>query len=205
MSHSAASPITVLPMDEFNQTLISHVHPPDWVNPTPQARYDLVVIGGGTAGLVVAAGAAGLGVGLKVALIERELLGGDCLNVGCVPSKCIIRSSRVVADLRDSTTFGIEAGNPQVDFPAVMSRMRRLRAKISPHDSAQRFQKLGVDVFLGDGCFADRQTIQVGESRLRFKKAVIATGTSAAKLSIPGLEAAGYLTNETVFSLTDRP
>jgi pyruvate/2-oxoglutarate dehydrogenase complex dihydrolipoamide dehydrogenase (E3) component len=205
MSDSAALPITVLPMDEFNQTLVSYVHPPNWVNPSPQALYDLVVIGGGTAGLVVAAGAAGLGVGLKVALIERNLLGGDCLNVGCVPSKCIIRSSRVVAEMRDAQEFGIQPCDPEVNFPAVMARMRRLRAEISPHDSAQRFQDIGVDVFLGSGSFIDSQTIQIGESALRFKKAVIATGARAAKLSIPGLEEAGYLTNETVFSLTDRP
>jgi pyruvate/2-oxoglutarate dehydrogenase complex dihydrolipoamide dehydrogenase (E3) component len=185
MTRFDIQPVTVPPMDEANQTLVSYVHPPDWVNPTPQALYDLVVVGAGTAGLVVAAGAAGLGLGLKVALVERHLMGGDCLNVGCVPSKCIIR--------------------PQVDFSAVMARMRHLRAKISPNDSAQRFQKLGVDVFLGDGRFVDGQTLQVGEQALRFKKAVIATGARAVKPAIAGIEAVGYLTNETVFSLTERP
>ena len=147
-TQSSFSRVDVLPLDEYNQILVSQVHPPEWVNPVPQACYDLVVIGAGTAGLVVAAGAAGLGLGLKVALVERYLMGGDCLNVGCVPSKCMIRSSRVVAEMRDADRFGIHSPNSiEVDFAAVMSRMRRLRAGISHHDSAERFQKLGVDVF----------------------------------------------------------
>jgi pyruvate/2-oxoglutarate dehydrogenase complex dihydrolipoamide dehydrogenase (E3) component len=206
MSNSAFQNISVSPMDEYNQTLVSHVHPPDWVNPKPADCYDLVVIGAGTAGLVVAAGAAGLGLGLKVALIEKHLMGGDCLNVGCVPSKCIIRSSRVVAEMRDASAYGIHAPERiEVDFPAVMQRMRRLRAEISPHDSAERFQNIGVDVFLGSGRFSSDNTIKVGDRTLRFKKAVIATGARAARLSIEGIEEAGYLTNETVFSLTERP
>lgn len=101
------SSVNLSPMDEYNQQLLAHVHPPDWVNPTPAALYDLVVIGAGTAGLVTAAGAAGLNIGLKIALIERNLMGGDCLNVGCVPSKCLIRSSRVAAQMRDAERFGI--------------------------------------------------------------------------------------------------
>ncbi|MEM7726428.1 MAG: mercuric reductase [Cyanobacteria bacterium P01_A01_bin.45] len=206
MSSSAFERVTVPPMDEYNQKLISHVHPPDWVNPKPVDCYDLVVIGAGTAGLVVAAGAAGLDVGLKVALVERHLMGGDCLNVGCVPSKCVIRSSRVVADIRDSEPFGIHPPQDiQVDFPAVMARMRQLRAGISHVDSAPRFQKLGVDVFLGEGRFTGENTIQVEDKVLKYKKAVIATGARAARLSTPGIEEAGYLTNETVFSLTTKP
>lgn len=206
MSQSAFQRVNVSPMDEYNQTLVSYVHPPDWVNPVPADCYDLVVIGAGTAGLVVAAGAAGLGVGLKVALIERHLMGGDCLNVGCVPSKCLIRSSRVVADMRDSQPFGIEPPEQiAIDFPAVMARMRRIRAGISPNDSAERFQNIGIDVFLGEGRFASDRSIEVGDKTLRFKKAAIATGARATSLPIPGIEEAGYLTNETVFSLTDRP
>ncbi len=193
-------------MDEHNQKLISYVHPPDWANPQPADCYDLVVIGAGTAGLVVAAGAAGLGLGLKVALIEKHLMGGDCLNVGCVPSKCVIRSSRVVADMQDAAPFGIKPPEHiEVDFPAVMERMRRLRAGISHVDSAPRFQKLGVDVFLGEGRFEENGTVKVGDCTLRYKKAVIATGARALHPSIPGIEIAGYLTNETVFSLTQRP
>ncbi|MCY6492537.1 mercuric reductase [Leptolyngbya sp. GGD] len=196
----------ISPDDVHNQLLVSRVHPPDWVNPQPSDRYDLVVLGAGTAGLVVAAGAAGLGIGLKVALIEKHLMGGDCLNVGCVPSKCMIRSSRVVAEMRDARSFGvIPPDTIEVDFPAVMERMRQLRAGISENDSADRFKKLGVDVFLGEASFLDRDRIQVGDRVLNFKKAVIATGARARDPEIPGLAEAGYLTNETVFSLTDRP
>lgn len=196
----------ILPLDEFNQTLISQVHPLDWVNPEPVDRYDLVVIGAGTAGLVVAAGAAGLGLGLKVALVEKHLMGGDCLNVGCVPSKCLIRSSRVAAQMRDSDRFGIASPDEIViDFPAVMARMRRLRAGISHHDSAQRFQSLGVDVFLGEARFVSRNQVEVDRSILNFKKAVIATGARAVCPSVAGLAAAGFLTNETIFSLTECP
>jgi pyruvate/2-oxoglutarate dehydrogenase complex dihydrolipoamide dehydrogenase (E3) component len=198
--------VTVPPMDEHNQILVSYVHPHDWSNPTPVALYDLVVIGAGTAGLVVAAGAAGLDIGLKVALVEKHLMGGDCLNFGCVPSKCVIRSSRIVAQMREAGAYGIHPPDKiEVDFPAVMARMRKLRAGVSDHDSVERFQKLGIDVFLGGGRFQNKNTVEVAGKRLRFKKAVIATGARAARLPIEGIEEAGYLTNETVFSLTERP
>src|SRR5437899_449674 len=135
--------VEVLPKDEHNAQLLRNVHPPDWVGPEPAPRYNLVVVGAGTAGLVAAAGAAGLGA--KVALIERELLGGDCLNVGCVPSKALIGAARAAAQVRDAGQFGIQIPpGVHVDFPAVMERMRRLRAGISPHDSAARFRRLGV-------------------------------------------------------------
>ena len=203
MSH-AAEKFTVEPWDRYNQQLVSHVHPLDWVNPKPAPRYNLVVIGAGTAGLVTAAGAAGLGG--KVALIERHLMGGDCLNVGCVPSKCLIRSSRVYADFHHADQFGYQTtGDVKADFPAVMERMRRLRAGISQNDSAQRFQKLGVDVFIGNGRFSGPDTIEVNGTPLRFNKAVIATGARAVDPPIEGLPEAGYLTNETVFSLTELP
>lgn len=195
----------IIPPDIHNQHLISQVHPLDWVNPTPADRYDLVVIGAGTAGLVVAAGAAGLGLGLKVALIEKHLMGGDCLNVGCVPSKCVIRSARVVGEIQAAERLGVQAGRIDVDFAAVMERMRRIRAGISHHDAAARFQALGVDVFLGAGQFVTQDAIAVEGDTLRFKKAVIATGARAARPNVPGLVEAGFLTNETVFSLTERP
>ena len=204
MPPSAGNPVIVPPMDAHNETLVSNVHPPDWINPEPASRYNLVVIGAGTAGLITAAGAAGLGA--KVAVIERFLLGGDCLNVGCVPSKCLIRSSRAAEDIRTASQFGVSvADEPRVDFPAVMERMRRLRAHISQNDSAQRFRDLGVDVFLGEGQFAGSNTIQVEGNTLNFKKAVIATGARPVHPPVEGLAEAGFLTNETVFSLTERP
>jgi pyruvate/2-oxoglutarate dehydrogenase complex dihydrolipoamide dehydrogenase (E3) component len=197
-------PVRVEPQDEHNRALVSNVHPPDWVNPEPAPSYNLVVIGAGTAGLVTAAGAAGLGA--RVALIERNLLGGDCLNVGCVPSKALIRSARAAADARNAREFGVTTEGPvQVDFPAVMERMRRLRSGISKHDSADRFRKLGVDVFLGEARFIGKNTVEVAGKSLRFRKAVIATGARAAHPPIPGLSEVGYLTNETVFSLTRLP
>lgn len=191
------------PTDHYNQTLQSNVHPIDWTNPVPDGRYNLVVIGAGTAGLVTAAGAAGLGA--KVALIERGLMGGDCLNVGCVPSKALISAARQAASIRDAGHYGIQSTPPNVGFADVMERMRRLRASISPHDSAKRFSELGIDVFFGQGTFTSSNTVIVGEQTLHFKKAVIATGARAAELPIPGLKDTGYLTNETLFSLTELP
>ena len=192
------------PFDEHNRVLESNVHPPDWVNPTPDGRYNLVVLGAGTAGLVTAAGAAGLGA--KVAIIERNLMGGDCLNVGCVPSKAIISAARVAATVRDSSKFGVQIPEGwNIDFAATMERMRRLRATISTNDSATRFRDLGVDVFLGDGRFTGLNTIEVDGQTLQFKKAVIATGGRAQAPTIPGLDEVDYLTNETIFSLTELP
>ncbi len=194
----------VLPEDEYNAQLLANVHPPGWANPEPAPRYNLVVVGAGTAGLVTAAGAAGLGA--RVALVERHLLGGDCLNVGCVPSKCLLRSARAARDLRDAPRYGVKAPDGfEPDFPAVMGRMRRLRAGISGHDSAQRFAGLGVDVFLCEARFAGRDAVEADGKILRFAKAVIATGARAYVPPVPGLEEAGFLTNETVFSLTELP
>jgi pyruvate/2-oxoglutarate dehydrogenase complex dihydrolipoamide dehydrogenase (E3) component len=196
--------VDVLPKDAHNTLLVANVHPPDWRPPDPAPRYNLVVIGGGTAGLVTAAGAAGLGA--RVALIERYLLGGDCLNVGCVPSKAVIRSSRAVGDIRAAAALGVRVtGTVDADFGAVMERMRGVRARISHHDSAERFKGLGVDVFLGDGRFTGPDTVEVNGTRLRFKKAVIAAGARARQPDVPGLREAGFLTNENVFELTERP
>ena len=206
MSQEQASP--VLPDDAHNQQLIANVHPPDWVNPEPSGRYNVVVIGAGTAGLITAVIAAGLGA--KVALIEKHLMGGDCLNVGCVPSKGVIRAARAWADLRKAEEFGAHLP-PGVtyDFGAAMARMRKLRAKISRNDSAQRYRNLGVDVFIGNARFTGADTVAVegpaGNRTLDFLKATICTGARAAAPPIPGLTEAGYLTNETVFSLTELP
>ncbi len=197
--------MTIPPDDEFNRALVDNVHPSGWVNPTPAGRYNLVVIGAGTAGLVTAAIAAGLGA--RVALVEKHLLGGDCLNVGCVPSKALVRASRAWADLKTAAEFGVNIPEDGVscDFGLVMARMRRLRARLSRNDSAQRFSSMGVDVFLGEAKFAGPETIQVGQSTLRFVKAAICTGARAAVPDIPGFDDAGCLTNETVFNLTELP
>jgi len=198
----------VLPHDEYNQQLVANVHPADWVNPEPTGRYNIVVIGAGTAGLITAVVAASLGA--KVALIEKHLMGGDCLNVGCVPSKGVIRAARAWADLRRATDFGLHVP-PGVtyDFGAVMARMRKLRARISQNDSVQRYATLGVDVYLGSGQFLGPTTVQVegpaGNRTLTFVKAAVCTGARASAPPIPGLQETGYLTNETVFSLTELP
>ncbi|MGH9711824.1 MAG: mercuric reductase [Candidatus Acidiferrales bacterium] len=200
---STTTPI-VTPDDFYNRQLIENLHPPAWVNPTPTGRYNLVVIGAGTAGLVSAAGGAALGA--KVALIERHLMGGDCTNYGCVPSKAVIRSGRAAYAVREAPSFGISAqSGDQVDFPRVMERMRRLRAQISANDSVARFSKLGAEVYLGDAKFAGKHEIEIDGRRLSFSKAIIATGARAASLDLSGLVEAGYLTNETVFSLERLP
>ncbi len=194
----------MFPDDEHNRTLIHNVHPQDWVNSTPAGKYNLVVIGAGPAGLVAASVAAVLGA--KVALIERHLMGGDCLNVGCVPSKGMIRAARACSDMRHASLFGVESAKEvKVDFAVAMERVRKLRAQISSTDSAERYRKLGVDVYIGEGRFMGPDVIEVSGKQLQFSKAVICTGTYAAVPPISGLADVGYLTNETVFSLTALP
>ncbi|HEX6984954.1 MAG TPA: mercuric reductase, partial [Planctomycetaceae bacterium] len=130
---------------------------------------------------------------------------GDCLNVGCVPSKALLAAARVAATARRAGEFGVATGAVTVDFPAVMDRMRRLRASLAPHDSAERFRTLGIDVFLGEAAFTAEDTVAVGGTTLRFKRAAICTGARAAVPDLPGLRDAGYLTNEMVFDLMDLP
>ena len=206
MTQPTTSPhvVEIHPMDEFNQELVNNVHPPQWTNPEPRGKYNLVVIGAGTAGLVTAAVAAALGA--KVALIERHLMGGDCLNVGCVPSKGVIRASRAWSEVKNAATFGLHVPKDiPKDFDTAMARMRKLRARISHVDSAHRYKKLGVDIFIGDGRFASPHSVEVAGQTLQFSKAAICTGARAAAPPIPGLETTGYLTNETIFSLTELP
>lgn len=195
----------LLPIDDANQRLESLVHPSDWKNPIPTGRYNLVVIGAGTAGLITAAGAAGLGA--KVALIERDLMGGDCLNVGCVPSKALISAARAAAAaVRAARQLGIHVPHdPQPDFGAIMQRLRRVRSELAANDSAQRFTSLGIDVYLGAARFLGPRSVEVAGQVLQFKRAVIATGARPTRPEIPGLAECDYLTNETVFSLTELP
>lgn len=142
----------------------------------------------------------------KEYLVEKNALGGDCLNVGCVPSKALLCAAKSAAAVRRSDDFGVRGGNEtKVDFVRVMQRMRQLRSKISSNDSAKRFQELGIDVFLGKAEFKNNRTIRVDDQELNFAKAVVATGARAVVLPIPGLKEAGALTNETIFSLIELP
>ena len=195
---------SISPRDEYSQKLIDNVHPAGWKNREPARQYNLVVIGAGTAGLITAAGAAGLGA--KVALIERNFMGGDCLNTGCVPSKAVIRASRAAYDVKMGDEFGVRAGDVSVNFGRAMERMRRIRAEISLADSAVRFSRdLGVDVFFGQATFTGPDSIEVDNKRLHFRKAAICTGARAAVPALPGIEEAGYQTNETVFNMISLP
>lgn len=192
------------PKDAYEGERLANVHPVEWRNPEPQSCYRLVVVGAGTAGLVTAHAAAALGA--RVALIERNWLGGDCLNVGCVPSKAIIRTSRLYAEMRDAERYGARVPSDiRVDFPAVMQRMRALRARISRADSVSRLVGAGVDVFFGQAAFAGADALTVDGATLRFKKALIATGARPDIPSIPGLAEAGFFTNENIFDLTELP
>lgn len=192
------------PQDRYERERLAQVRPAGWRNPQPADRYSLVVIGAGTAGLVAAHAAAALGA--KVALIERHLLGGDCLNVGCVPSKALIRTSRLYAEMRNAEQYGAQTpADIRVEFPTVMERMRGIRARISRTDSVQRLLAAGVDVFFGQARFTDTDALTVEGARLRFKKALVATGARPDTPVIPGLVEAGFLTNENIFDLTELP
>lgn len=184
--------VTVYPDDEYNQDLVTKLHPAEWKNPDPAGRYNLVVVGAGPAGLVAAAGAAGLGA--KVALVERHLMGGDCLNYGCVPSKALLKAAHKAYD------SGIKP-----DFARIMAGLREKRARLAAHDSVARFTSLGVDVFLGQGSFSSPRSIEVEGRQLNFHRAVITTGARAALPPVPGLVEANPLTNETLFSLEELP
>eukprot|EP00934_Nitzschia_sp_Nitz4_P001309 Nitzschia sp. Nitz4//scaffold65_size103378//22017//24157//NITZ4_004458-RA/size103378-augustus-gene-0.78-mRNA-1//1//CDS//3329556216//1309//frame0 len=218
------------PMDEHNTVLLNHVHPPEWQDPIAdtasdnKVSYDLVVIGGGAGGLISASGSAG--VGAKVALIEANMLGGDCLNVGCVPSKALIHSANLAHQLRGDTArlqaagIFVDPSAVKVDFDKVMERIRKVRADISHHDSAARYSKeLGVEVYIGRGSFTSDRTVSVNGRTLHFKRAVIATGGSPTLIPMEGLQELYYqstsaksdsdrpavMTNETFFNLTQQP
>ena len=202
--HVTSEAPLIQPLDEHNRRLLANVHPPGYVNPTPKDRYHLVVLGAGTGGLVTAA--IGAALGAKVALVEKHLTGGDCLNVGCVPSKGILRAARAWHEVRHGAgRFGAPGAEGPGDFAAVMERMRRLRADISRNDSVERFRNLGVDVFIGTGRFAGPDAIEVDGARLKYRRAVVATGGRPAIPPVPGLREIEPLTNETIFWLTTLP
>src|SRR3989449_3134475 len=169
-----------------------------------EGAYNVVVIGAGTAGLVAAAGTAGLGG--RVALVERDLMGGYCLNFGCVPSKALISSARLIQQIRDAEKWGLDRQSPQFAFENVLERMRGRRAKIAPNDSQERFESLGVDVFRGEARFVSPYEIEVDAQKLRARNFVIATGSRATIPRIEGIDEVTYFTNETIFDeLKEKP
>jgi pyruvate/2-oxoglutarate dehydrogenase complex dihydrolipoamide dehydrogenase (E3) component len=204
----AARRLEIWPLDAHNQRLLDIVRPIGWQDPTPLPLYDLVVIGAGAGGLVSAKQSARRGA--KVAFISELLAGGDCLNAGCVPSKALLRCARALREARRAGEFGVRlpgggAAHISIDFPAVMQRMRRLRAAIAPADSHDGTAASGAHVFQGRGRFSSPETVTVNGATLRFRKAIIATGGRAAVPPLPGLKEVPYLTNATLFNLTALP
>jgi len=168
------------------------------------AGYDVIVIGGGAGGLVVTAGAAQLG--LKTALVEKgDRLGGDCLHYGCVPSKTLIHSAKVASLLRRAPEFGLDGQDTPVDFARVTAHVRDVIAQIQKHDDPERFRGYGAEVFFGPARFVSPHEVEVSGQRLAGRKFVLATGSRPLVPPVEGLEAAGYLTNETVFGLGRLP
>lgn len=195
---------TDLDADPHEQALLANISPADWVNPTPPSVYHLLIIGAGPGGMAAARTAAALGV--KVALIERHRLGGGSLSYGCVPSKAMIQTASLYANMRDAPNYGaVPPRTVEVDFQMAMERLRRIRARISREDSATRLSAEGIDLYFGTAHFVDADAIEVDGVRLRFKKALIATGSRSIVPEIPGLTEVGYLTNESVFDLTAAP
>lgn len=166
-------------------------------------KADICIIGAGSGGLSVAAGAAQLG--RKVVLIERHLMGGDCLNYGCVPSKALIAAAAHAHHIRRAPAFGVSAAEPVVDFPAVMKHVKEVIAAIEPNDSVERFEKLGVQVIKAEARFVSPTEVEAGNQRIRASYFIVATGSTALKPPIPGLDTTPYFTNETVFANTVRP
>ena len=158
---------------------------------------DICVIGAGTGGLVVAAGASQMGA--RALLIEKHKMGGDCLNYGCVPSKSLIAAARVAQTVRDAAPFGIDVGEPRVDFARVQDHVQEIITAIEPHDSAARFEGLGVHLAFGEARFTGPAELVAGELTVKARRFVIATGARAAVPPIPGLADVPYLTNETVW------
>ncbi|MEO8277649.1 MAG: mercuric reductase [Thermoanaerobaculia bacterium] len=193
----------VLPLDGHNQRLVDNLHPASWTQPEPAPVYHLVVLGGGAAGLSAAMRAAALGA--RVAVVERHLLGGCSLNSGCIPSKALLRAARVVSAARHAADFGGRGTAEASDFGAAMDRVRRVRAEVSAARSAWRLRDLGIDVFLGEGRFTGSDALSVADRTLRFRRALVATGTRPSAPDLEGLADIGYLTSDNVFSLTDLP
>ncbi|EAU40904.1 Putative mercuric reductase protein [Fulvimarina pelagi HTCC2506] len=164
---------------------------------------DICVIGAGSGGLTVAAASAAFGV--SVMLIERDKMGGDCLNYGCVPSKALIAAGKTAQTFRKAERFGVTSTEPQIDFAAVNRHVRDVIGAIAPNDSVERFEGLGVDVVKGDARFLDGETLEVNGRRIKARRFVVATGSRPFVPPITGLKETPHLTNETLFDLTDCP
>mmetsp|Transcript_23212 Transcript_23212/g.39427 ORF Transcript_23212/g.39427 Transcript_23212/m.39427 type:complete len:588 (-) Transcript_23212:69-1832(-) len=200
----ARKDLDVWPLDEYNANLLNEVHPREYSNPEPYEVYDLIAVGAGAGGLVTSRQAARRGG--KTAMISEMLAGGDCLNVGCVPSKALIRSARAIQQVKQAQKMGVVIPGPiEVDFPAIMRRMRQLRAKIAPVDGHASGVKAGSHVFQGRGRFTGPDTVEVNGITLKFRKAVVATGGRPTVPNIPGLKEAPYTTNEILFNLETLP
>lgn len=191
------------PNDE--DVFLRRVRPEPWQNPVPNGVYDLAILGAGPAGIAAAEEAARLGV--RVALIERNRIGGNSLNTGSVPSKSIVKSAGVYAEMHKAEQFGAPMpSEPALDFAKVMDRMRRVRTRISEHHSVEKLHALRIDIYFDTARFEAADMMRVGDAALRFKKAIIATGArSKAPLEIPGLEQAGYRTSATIFDMDVLP
>lgn len=176
------------PGDDHDRRWRELVFPENYRNPEPRRKYHLVVIGAGPAGLVASIAAAGLSA--RVALVERQAMGGDCLNVGCVPSKSLLEFAR---------------RSPHAGFAEAFAWLRQVRSEIAAHDSVERYVRSGVDVFLGPARFVGRNSVQVGEKRLIARRFLIATGARAELPGIPGLQDCDPLTNESFFDVVERP
>jgi pyruvate/2-oxoglutarate dehydrogenase complex dihydrolipoamide dehydrogenase (E3) component len=164
---------------------------------------DLCVIGAGAGGLAVAAGAVQMGA--AVVLIERGEMGGDCLNYGCIPSKSLIAAARRADAWRGADELGIHYAPPLVDFAGIGASIDRVVARLAPHDSAERFEGLGVTVIRAEGRFADPRTMRAGDATIRPRRFVIATGSMPLIPPIPGLDTVPYLTTETIFANRELP
>lgn len=190
--------------NNYEREYLENLCPTGWRNPAPQSRYDLLILGAGPAGIGAAREAVALGA--RVALIERHRLGGGSLNYGCIPSKALLRTARLYAEMRHAENFGgVSPARIPFDWPAAMMRLQRIRARISRTASASGLSREGIALFFGNARFISPDAVAMDGVTLRFKNALIATGSGPLLPGIPGLAEVGFLTSETVFDLPELP